>query len=91
MNTQAANPAITDEALWAITKNAVRHLVEANQHHNGGRFASALASAVYSIEETGKLSFLTTHGKSPKAKRHATHTMLFWALMKMATDWQCLW
>jgi hypothetical protein len=80
--------AVTDEALWAVAKNSYRNLIEANQHYSAKRFASALASAVYAIEEAGKMTFLATHGVSPKANRHAAHTMLFFALVKAITNWK---
>ncbi len=79
--------AVTDEAVWAVAKNAARHLVEANQHYAAKRFASAVASAVYAVEETGKMSFLVTGGESPKGKRHAAHAMLFFALAKIIVNW----
>jgi hypothetical protein len=82
---------VTDEALWAVAKNAARHLIEANQHHGAKRFASAVPSAVYAIEETGKMAYLHTWGESPKSKRHATHTMLFFALLKAASSWKWTW
>jgi HEPN superfamily AbiV-like protein len=78
---------VSDEALWAVTQNAARHLAEANQHHGGGRFASAVASAVYAIEETGKLAWLVTHGESPKRNKHAAHSMLFVALAGAISNW----
>ena len=78
---------VADEAVWAVAKNAARHLVEANQHYSAKRFASALASAVLAIEETGKISHLVSFGESPKSKRHAAHTMVFFALLKVVTDW----
>jgi hypothetical protein len=83
--------AVTDEALWAVAKNAARHLIEANQHYSGKRSASSVASAVYAIEETGKMAFLNARGESPKNKKHATHAMLFWALLKAATSWTWEW
>lgn len=79
--------AVTDEAVWAVAKNAARHLVEANQHYSGKRFASAVASAVYAVEETGKLSFLVTGGESPKKKRHVAHTILFVAFARIIGNW----
>src|ERR1035438_5816630 len=82
-----ANMAVTDEAVWAVAKNAARHLVEANQHYSGKRFASAVASAVYAVEETGKLSFLVTGGESPKKKRHVAHTILFVAFARIIGNW----
>jgi hypothetical protein len=83
--------AVTNEAVWAVAKNAARHLIEANQHYKGQRFASALVSAVYAVEETGKMSFLITRGESPKSKRHAAHSIVFFALAKIITDWKWTW
>jgi hypothetical protein len=82
---------VTDEALWAVAKNAARHLIEANQHYSGKRFASAVASAAYAIEESGKMSYLVTWGETPKSKRHAAHSMLFVALAKAITEWKWTW
>jgi hypothetical protein len=79
--------AVTDEAVWAVAKNAARHLVEANQHYNAKRFASAVASAVLAIEEAGKMSHLISFGESPKSKRHVAHTILFVALVKILANW----
>ena len=79
---------VADEAVWAVAKNAARHLAEANQHYSAKRFASALASAVLAIEETGKISHLVSFGESPKSKRHAAHTMVFFALLKVWV-WPC--
>jgi hypothetical protein len=82
---------VTDEALWAVAKNAARHLVEANQHYSGKRFASAVACAVYAVEETGKMSFLVSGNESPKSKKHAAHAILFFALAKIISNWNWTW
>lgn len=75
--------------MWAVAKNAARHLVEANQHYNGQRFASAVASAIFAIEETGKLSILVTGGEPPKSnKRHTAHAIAFYTFSRLAEDWQ---
>jgi AbiV len=79
--------AVSDASLRAIAVNAVRHLLEADQHYKAGRFPSATTSAVLSIEEAGKLSFLTAHGFVPKVKRHAAHAMLFLGLLKALGSW----
>jgi hypothetical protein len=78
---------VSDAALRAIAANAVRHLLEADQHYKAARFPSATASAVLSIEEAGKLSLLVAHGSAPKQKRHAVHTVLFVALLKTLGSW----
>jgi AbiV len=54
---------VSDEALWTVAKNAIRHWDEADMHFRAQRFASAAASAVYSVEEGGKLQFLTATGE----------------------------
>ena len=82
-----AATAISDAALKAVAANAFRHLLEADQHYKAARFPSAIASAVLSIEEAGKLSFLGTHGHAPKEKRHAAHTVLFLGLLKALGSW----
>jgi AbiV len=77
--------AATDAALRAVAANTVRHLLEADQHYKARRYPSATASAVLSIEESGKLAFLAATGSAPKAKgrrRHALHSILFVALLK---------
>jgi hypothetical protein len=79
--------AISDAALKAVAANAFRHLLEADQHYKAARFPSAIASAVLSIEEAGKLSFLGTLGHAPKEKRHATHAILFVGLLKALGSW----
>jgi hypothetical protein len=77
----------SDAALKAVAANAVRHLLEADQHYKARRYPSSTASAVLSIEEAGKLSFITAHGSVPKEKRHAAHAMLFVALLKGLGQW----
>jgi hypothetical protein len=80
-----SNPAAT----LAVAKNAARHLIEANQHYRADRFASAVASAIFAIEETGKLSILVTGGKRPKSnQRHAAHAITFYAFARLVEDWQ---
>jgi len=71
---------VSDAALKAVAANSVRHLLEADQHYKARRYPSATASAVLSIEEAGKLSFITAHESVPKEKRHVAHAMLFVAL-----------
>jgi hypothetical protein len=71
---------ITDAALCAVARNSMRHFVEADEHFKKQRFASALASAVFSIEETGKLYFLA-FGGGPKIQTHRTKQMLFILLL----------
>lgn len=72
----------SDAALRALISNAARHLLEADQHYKGGRYPSATASAVLSIEETGKLSFLALSGKVAKEQRHRMHALIFIAVAK---------
>ena len=60
--------AVTDEALWAVAKNALRHLIEANANWRAQRFASALVSAVFAIEEAGKLSLLASQARLPSPR-----------------------
>lgn len=77
---------ISDAALKAVAANALRHLLEADQHYKARRYPSATAAAVLSIEESGKLAFLVCNGFMPKAKgssRHAMHAALFVALVRM--------
>jgi hypothetical protein len=64
---------VSDAALRAVGTNALRHLLEADQHYKAGRYASATASAVLSIEGSGKLGFLAATGSMPKAKGAARH------------------
>ncbi|HEX4050676.1 MAG TPA: AbiV family abortive infection protein [Steroidobacteraceae bacterium] len=78
---------VSDAALRAVAANSFRHLLDADQHYKAGRFPSAIASAVLAIEEAGKLSWITAHGKAPKEKRHAAHAMLFLALLKGLQSW----
>lgn len=81
-------PAVSDAALKAVSANAARHLLEADQHYKAKRYPSATASAVLSIEEAGKLNLLTIQGSTPKRKRHASHAMLFVALLKGIGSWR---
>jgi hypothetical protein len=60
---------ISDAALCAVARNSIRHLVEADEHFKKQRFASALASAVFSIEEYGKLYFVALTGKGNQPHR----------------------
>ena len=62
--------AVSNAALWAVAQNSIRHLVEADDHFKKQRYASVLASAVLSIEETGKLHFLAFMGKSFDKHQH---------------------
>lgn len=82
------SPAVSDAAIQAVAANAARHLLEADQHYKAGRFPSATASAVLSIEEAGKLNLLTILGSTPKKKRHASHAALFIALLKAVGSWR---
>jgi AbiV family abortive infection protein len=66
---------VSDEALWAVAKNAIRHWDEADMHFRAQRFASAAASAVYSVEEGGKLQFLTATGEPLNDFVKRNHTM----------------
>jgi AbiV family abortive infection protein len=89
---------VSDAAFRAVGANAVRHLLEADQHYKAGRYPSATASAVLSIEESGKLAFLVSTGSMPKARgaaRHAMHAALFLAVARMfasdsawVSDWR---
>jgi hypothetical protein len=81
-------PAVSDAALKAVSANAARHLLEADQHYKAKRYPSATASAVLSIEEAGKLNLLTIRGFAPKRKKHASHAMLFVALLKCIGSWR---
>lgn len=65
--------AVTDAAVRAVGANAARHLLEADQHYKARRYPSATASAVLSIEESGKLTFVAVTGAMPKATGRETH------------------
>jgi|HubBroStandDraft_1064217.scaffolds.fasta_scaffold285855_1 hypothetical protein len=81
--------AVNNAALGAVAANAMRHLIEADQHYKARRYPSATASAVLSIEETGKLAFFMFTGSPPKGKghaKHAMHTVLFVALLKTVSS-----
>lgn len=81
----------TPAALVALVKNAGRHLVEANQHYAGQRYASAVASAIFAIEETGKLSLILSGADAPKSnKRHAMHARGIYAISVLAENWHCM-
>jgi hypothetical protein len=76
-------------ALIAVAKNAARHLIEANQHYVGERYPSAVCSAVFAIEETGKFSILSSGKPLPKSnKRHAVHAFMFYGISRVLEDWQ---
>lgn len=81
-------PSVSDAAIKAVSANAARHLLEADLHYKAQRFPSAAASAVLSIEEAGKLNFLTIQGRTPKRRRHASHAMLFVSLLKAFGSWR---
>ena len=88
--------AVTDAALRAVGANAVRHLLEADQHYKAWRYASATASAALSIEETGKFAIILFTGSPPKAKghaKHAIHTIVFVAALKTVSSfgWSSDW
>jgi AbiV len=73
---------VPEGALKALAANAIRHLIEANDHFKAGRYSSAQASVVLSIEESGKLGFLAGTGTTfTKGNRHAIHSILFVALL----------
>lgn len=80
-------PAVSDAVVRAIAANAARHLLEADQHYKAQRFPSSTTSAVLSIEEAGKLNLLTIQGSTPRRKRHASHAMLFVAMLKGVSSW----
>ena len=73
---------VSDSALRAVAANAARHLIEGEQHLRAGRYPSAVASAILSAEETGKIAVLLS-GDAPKKHKHAIHgffvmSMLSW-------------
>jgi hypothetical protein len=72
---------ISDAALCAVARNSIRHLVEADDHFKKQRFASALASAVFSIEECGKLYFVALTGKGNQP--HRLKQIFFVAMLKV--------
>jgi hypothetical protein len=72
---------ISDAALCAVARNSIRHLVEADEHFKKQRFASALASAVFSIEECGKLYFVALTGKGNQP--HKMKQIFFVAMLKV--------
>lgn len=78
---------VSDAALQAVAANALRHLLEADEHYKAERFAGAVASAVLSIEEAGKLSLITVQGSAPREKKHATHAIIFLVLLKGIESW----
>jgi hypothetical protein len=81
----------TPAALVAVACNAARHLIEANEHYNEHRYASAVSSAIFAIEETGKLAIHSVGGEAPKSnKRHAAHALLFYALGRLSQDFQSM-
>lgn len=53
---------ISESAFWAVAENSIRLLIEADELFKRHRPASALSTAVLSIEETGKLVFLNATG-----------------------------
>lgn len=68
----------SDAALRAVAANAARHLSEANQHLEAGRFPSATASAILAAEELGKFVLHISSGSIlplPK-KLHAANARL---------------
>jgi hypothetical protein len=88
---------VSTPALWAVVRNAIRHLTEADVHYKNSRYPSALASAVLSIEEAGKAITCMAHGKDIESgNRHVIHQMPFVAvvtvLMKLQTvaKWQSI-
>lgn len=49
----------------AIAVNAVRHLTDADLHLKRGSMPSAMTSAVFAIEELGKLCYIAVIGDLP--------------------------
>lgn len=76
-----------------MISNAVRHLLEADQHYKERRFPSATVSAVLSIEQAGKMVILVNQGSIPKKNPHAIHAILFVGLLKALNDlkWSSQW
>jgi hypothetical protein len=72
---------ISDAALCAVARNSIRHFLEADEHFKKQRFASALASAVFSIEESGKLYFVALTGKGNQP--HRVKQIIFVAMLKV--------
>jgi hypothetical protein len=88
---------VSTTTLWAVVRNAIRHLIEADDHFKRDRHASALASAVLSIEEAGKAITCMALGKDIVGRnRHALHQLPFLALitvlMRMPSEskWQSI-
>jgi hypothetical protein len=80
------SPAVSDAALWAVAQNAIRHLIEADEHFKKQRYASSLASAVLSVEETGKLHFLAFCGKTFEGNKHKGHQIIFVAALNLLAE-----
>jgi len=89
----AAPQVASTAALKAVAANAVRHLLEADQHYKAQRFPSATASAVLSIEESGKFTLLLATGATPKARRHMMQAFPFMAIIKTLASlgWMAEW
>lgn len=83
---------ISDATLWAVAQNAIRHILEADEHCKKQRPPSALSAAVMAIEETGKLLFLKAPGRGDQnhlMKQAPFVAMLFLACdMGRWVDWQ---
>jgi AbiV family abortive infection protein len=82
---------VSDAALEAVARNALRHFIEADEHFKKQRFASAFASAIFSIEETGKLISLAVTGV--RKQTHREKQLMFIALLKFvtSTNWWSHW
>ena len=84
-----------DSALLPVAKNAVRLFEDAELLFKNGRYPTAVAVAIASIEEAGKFvirSREASHDQAPSSKQpkhHAKHYELGWFYWKWAT-WQVL-
>jgi hypothetical protein len=82
---------ISEAALCAIARNSIRHFLDSDEHFRKQRFASALASAVFSIEECGKLYFVALTGKGNQT--HKMKQIFFAAMLKFVVSqpWWSMW
>jgi AbiV family abortive infection protein len=75
---------ISNEMMRALAGNAVRHLTDADLHLKRGNIPSAMSSAVFAIEELGKLCYISAMNDLPPPhlrRHHPTNTLIYVALL----------
>jgi hypothetical protein len=80
---------VSKDMLRALAVNATRHLTDADFHLKRSAVPSAMSSAVFAIEELGKLYYIVTMGELPPPKvrgDHRANAVIYVAMLYVAVS-----